>query len=171
MTLDDMNALQEVVRYLRCQADTLQTQIEEELEVIKEAQLHLQTIENLEPEDRKIFSPRSMDVYKEKIQMTRTEKSFHEDRNKVLLERKAVLDNQITKLETVLQHQQREISAEKKRIQKQFQVFWKKLEEIISRIEKSSASIDRNPIQARQDFVIIAKTLQEAVENMKKNAG
>ena len=54
MTLDDRNALQEVVRYLRCQADTLQTQIEEELEVIKEAQLHLQTIENLEPEDRKI---------------------------------------------------------------------------------------------------------------------
>ena len=103
--------------------------------------------------------------------MTRTEKSFHEDRNKVLLERKAVLDNQITKLETVLQHQQREISAEKKRIQKQYQVFWKKLEEIISRIEKSSASIDRNPIQARQDFAIIAKTLQEAVENMKKNAG
>lgn len=45
MTLDDRNALQEVVRYLRCQADTLQTQIEEELEVIKEAQLHLQTIE------------------------------------------------------------------------------------------------------------------------------
>ncbi len=42
------------------------------------------------------------------------------------------------------------------------------LENIIGRIENSSGYIDRNPIQARQELAIIAKSLRELVDRMRE---
>lgn len=170
MTLQDYNALQEVLSELRRQAESVEARIEERLGYIREAQIHLQAIEDLEPEDRKIFSPRRVDAqYKEEIRKTEEEKAFHEERKRELCNKKALVDSQIAKIETVLEHQQKEISLQTKRKKNRYQVLRKHFEDIIERIEKNSASIDRNPIQARQNFAIIAKMLEETVNAMQED--
>lgn len=158
MTLEDYNALHEIVRERRLEAEELKVRIEEQSGYIREAKARLLAMENLEPEDKKVFSPRKADVlYKEEIRKIKEEKSLHEENSRLLQERKAVIDSQIAKLEEILEHEKKDFAT---------QFCQKELKEIIGKIKSSSQFIDRNPIQARQDFAIIAKALQEIVKKM-----
>lgn len=158
MTMEDYNALQEILYERHRESEGLKTQIEEESGYIREAKAGLLAIGNLEPEDKKIFSPRRTNaLYKEEIRKIKEEESLHEEKIRLLHERKAIVDSQITKIEAILEHHKKDHSA---------QFFLKDLEEIIDRIEGNIKLIDKNPIQARQDFSVIVKSLREIVEGM-----
>ena len=161
MTLQDYNALQEVLSELRRQAESVEAQIEERLGYIREAQIHLQAIEDLEPEDRKIFSPRRVEVlYKEEIGRIKEEKAVHEEQIRRLCSRREVLERRISRLEAVCRHQREHARSRR-------DASLMELENIIGRIESSSGYIDRNPIQARQELAIIVKSLREIMDRMR----
>ena len=167
MTLEDCNALHEMLNEFRRETAELEAQIQGHLGCIREAEAHLRAFENLEPEDKKVFSPRKVEIlYKEEIHRIKEEKSFREEQNRVLCGRKAVIDERIKKLETVLDHEKNEFSSRAEAAKKQQNAAVKSLKEIIGKMEKSSAFIEKSPIQARQDFAIITKSLREIVDKM-----
>ena len=167
MTLEDCNALYEMLKEFRLEAAELDTQIGERLGYIREAEAHLRAFENLEPEDKKFFSPRKVEVlYKEEIDRIKEEKSSHERQNHELRARKAVIDGRIEKLEAVLSHEKEDFSAREEETSKRQNASVRSIREIVSKIEKSSAFIEKSPIQARQDFAIIAKSLREIADDM-----
>lgn len=169
MTLEDYNTLYEVLNERRRESEELKVRIEEHHSHIMEAGVHLKAIEGLETEDRNIFSPRKADIlYKEEIRKIKEEKYFHEERSRSFQERKTVVDCQVAKLTTVLEHQKKDSFAFSEETQSQYKKQLKDLKEIIDRIEYSSAFIEKNPIQARQDFLIIAKSLREIVDRLRE---
>ena len=167
MKSEDRNALFEMLNEFRREAAEMEVQIQEHLGCIREAEVYLRVFENLEPEDKKVFSPRKMEIlYKEEIDRIKEEKSSHEERNRGLCARKAVIDGRIEKLETVLNHEKKDSSSRADAAKKQQYASVKRLKEIIGKIEKSSLFIEKSPMQARQDFAIIAKSLREIVDKM-----
>lgn len=167
MRLEDYNALYEMLNEFRLEAAELEKQIEERLGYIREAEAHLRAFENLEPEDKKFFSPRKVEIlYKEEIDRIKEEKSSHERQNHELRARKAVIDGRIEKLEAVLSHEKKDFSVRAEKTKERQNASVKSLREIVSKIEKSSAFIEKSPIQARQDFAIIAKSLRKIADNM-----
>ena len=79
MKKEDYQALQEMLKEFREEAAELQARIEKYEERVKEAELYLKAIQDSEPEDRKVFSPRRVEVlYKEEIGRIKEQKALHE---------------------------------------------------------------------------------------------
>lgn len=168
MSLDDYNDLQTILNELRGACKNLEVQIEEQLGAIREAEAHLWAIENIEPADKKIFSPRKVEIlYKEEIGKIREEKECHEIQKRELCDKKAVLDRWALKIGKIVEKQEKEFSAYTEIVQKNHRISLEILEELTDRIEKNGSAIERNPIQVRQDYLIIAKALRETVEQLR----
>lgn len=162
MKKEDYQALQEMLKEFREEAAELQARIEKYEERVKEAELYLKAIQDSEPEDRKVFSPRRVEVlYKEEIGRIKEEKAVHEEQIQRLCSQREVLEKRISRLEAVCRHQ-------RERARRRRDASLMDLENIIGRIENSSGYIDRNPIQARQELAIIAKSLRELVDRMRE---
>ena len=147
MSLDDYNALCTILNELRGDCRNLEVQIEEQLGAIREAEAHLRAIENIEPADKKIFSPRKVEIlYKEEIGKIREEKEFHEKQKRELCDKKAVLDRWASKIGEIVEKQQSDFSAHTEIVQKNHRVTLEILEELTDRIEKNSTAIERNPV-------------------------
>lgn len=169
MTLEDYKDLHDILQELRREAENLETQIDQQLGYIREAEVHLRAMNNREPEDKKIFSPRKMDLlYKEEIGKIREEKDSHEKQNRELCDKKGVIDKWTSTIEKVLGNQQRDFSAQTQMAKDQYKSSLEDLYKMIDKIESRSSSIEKNPIQARQDFTIIAKDLRETVDKMRE---
>lgn len=161
MKKEDYQALRELLKEFREEAAELKARIEEHDGRVKEAELRLKTIQDSEPEDRKIFSPRRVEVlYKEEIGRIKEEKAVHEEQIQRLCSRREVLERRISRLEAVCRHQREHARSRR-------DASLMELENIIGRIESSSGYIDRNPIQARQELAIIAKSLREIMDRMR----
>lgn len=162
MTLEDYQALHEMLEEFRLEAGELQARIEEHARYIREAKMHLRAIVDSEPEDRKVFSPRKAEVlYKEEVKKIEKGKALHEEARQRLCEEKAVIEGRIARLEAVCRHQREPAGG-------RWEGSLTDLEKIADRIQGSSSYIDRNPIQARQELAIIAKSLKETVARMRK---
>ena len=162
MKKEDYQALQEMLKEFREEAAELQARIEKYEERVKEAELYLKAIPDSEPEDRKVFSPRRVEVlYKEEIGRIKEQKALHEEQIRQLCGERDVIGRRISRLETVCRHQ-------RDRARSRRDASLMDLEKIIGRIESSSGYIDRNPVQARQELAIIAKSLRELVDRMRE---
>ncbi len=162
MTLEDYQVLHEMLEEFRREAGELQARIEEYAAYIREAELHLRAIVDSEPEDRKVFSPRKAEVlYKEEIQKIEKQKALHEERRLRLCEEKSVIEGRVARLEAVCRHQREPAGS-------RWEGSLTDLEKIAERIQGSGSYIDRNPIQARQELAIIAKSIKETVARMRE---
>ena len=160
MRLEDYEELCEMLGELRQEAVELELQIDRNLRYIREAEAHLTAFMGSEPDDVKVFSPRKTEtVHRSEIGRIKSEKSVYEEQNKELEKRKNILDKRIAGFEEILDRQSRENSKNRKEEERQ-EICPEELDELISKIEKSSACIDRNPIQAKQDFALTVRYLR-----------
>ena len=103
MKKEDYQALQEMLKEFREEAAELQARIEKYEERVKEAELYLKAIQDSEPEDRKVFSPRRVEVlYKEEIGRIKEEKAVHEEQIQRLCSQREVLEKRISYLRGLL---------------------------------------------------------------------
>lgn len=166
MVLEDYDALCEMLKEFGQEAEEINSQIERNQIRIKEAEAHLNALKNLEPDDVKVFSPRKAEIlYKEEIEKIGQEKYLCEKQNQDLYGRKALLENRIKGLTCILNRQIHTPQME------QYEAFIEELEELVQKIQKSSMSIDKNPMQSRQDFAIIVRCLQNLADRMRDSVG
>lgn len=172
MILEDYDTLSRMLDEFRREAADIEAAIEKNVGNIRETEAYLKVYLDSEPEDVKVFSPRKMEIiYKEEIQKKKREKSAWEMENQELNRRKSILQNRIAGLEDVLLRQGQDFSSRPEEVRKQYDASIRELEELADGIGRSIASIERNPIQARQDFVIIEKRLREAADKMRHMTG
>ena len=142
--MDDYDALREMIEEFQQEAADMESRIRLNIRNIREAEAYLKVYLDSEPDDVKVFSPRKMEIlYQEEIRKKKEEKSVWEKENQELSSRKAILDSRIASLKGILGRQQQDF-----------------------RMEKGSASMERNLIQARQEFAIIERRLREIVYDM-----
>lgn len=171
MKLEDYYVLNEMLGEFRREAADLEAQIDHCARCIQEADAHLKAIENQEPEDRKVFSPRKTGtLYKEEIERIRTEKAACEKENQYLSDKKSVADGRVKRLSGVLERQEQSFTVQGEYEADIRDAALANLEELWEKIEKSRQQIERNPIQARQDFAIIAKLLRDTIDQIRDMA-
>ncbi len=164
MTVEDYKPLYDMLEEFREEEAGLQARIEEHEAQAREAEIHLKAIEDTEPEDRKVFSPRRAEIlYKEEIEKIKARKVLHEEQKQRLCSEKAIIERRISRLEEVCRHQRASDRSK-------HDASLMELENLIGRIESSSAYIDRNPIQARQELAIIAESLRRMLVRMREEA-
>ena len=71
----------------------------------------------------------------------------------------------------VLSRQRKNVSSRAEGAKKQYEASMEELGGLAEKILQSSAWIERNPVQARQDLAIIARRLKEAVDRVRDVMG
>lgn len=169
MRTEDYNKLYGLLEAFLGEAAEVDAQMSDTTRRIQEADAYLATYTGEEPDDVKVFSPRKMEIlYKEEIQKKKEEKSAYEERNQDLCRRKEILDGRIADLQDILSRQKQDFSSRMEAAKEQYRASMKELARLADKIEESSGYIEKNPFQARQDFAIIAKSLKETVEQLRK---
>lgn len=168
MTLDDYNILNEMLQELRQESTEMDAEMNRNLRYIREAEIHLKSFTESESDDFKVFSPRKAGIiHKEEIEKICSEKTDYEEKNQELNRKRQALAARIAKLENILRHRECDFDLQAENIRKRQDSLAQNLEELVHKMELSSACIDRNPIQARQDFAIIGKCLKEIAEKIR----
>lgn len=167
MILDDYNALNEMLGTFRQEADEMDIQIQNNLRRMKELEIYLQSLVGVESEDFKVFSPRKAEViYKEEIGKTQKQIKEFEEQNKELCSKRDILYGRIHTIEEILGHYNTDFVAQTESMKNLLIYSMEDLNQLIQKLEMSSAYIDKNPIQVKQDFVIIGKRLKEMLMNI-----
>lgn len=171
MKLEDYYVLNEMLGEFRREAADLEAQMNHCERRVKEAEAHLKVFEDQESDDRKVFSPRKAGVlYKEEIERIRKEKSACEEERQYLSEKKSIVDGRIKRIFGVIDGQEKSFTVQEKTDNRILDATVESLDELTERIEKTCLQIQRNPIQARQDFAIIAKSLRETTDKIRNRA-
>lgn len=168
MKLDDYNALKGMLSEFRQEVKDIDMQLQTDMERIRDIDARLKVFRDAEPEDFKVFSPRKMEtVHREEIERIREEKSVYEKNDRELNGKKEFLLKYISKLEGILKCQKKDSILEKEEAEELHDACIRDLEQLVHKIEQSSALIVRNPIQARQDFAVIGRSLKENVDKIR----
>lgn len=170
MILDDYNALSGLLEEFRQEEEETDIRIQNILRRIRESETYLKTIMGSEPDDYKVFSPRKAEViYKEEIRKANEEIEELEGQNKELCGKRDVLYGRIHMIENIIGHYNPDSMAQKESEEDLWKSSMESLRRLADKIEISSAYIDRNPIQAKQDYIIISKCLQEIIDKIRSS--
>ena len=170
MKLENYNTLKEMLLEFKRELGETDREIALHLRYIKEAEAHLKAFTEAETEDFKVFSPRKMEIiHKEEIDKIRNEKSFYEERNRELYRRKEYLDRRILKLTDILEKESGDLVLQEEKKPDLYSDHAKDLEEFALKIQKGIGYIESNPVQAKQDFIIIAKCLKETAGRIRNS--
>ncbi len=175
MTLDDYNSLHEIWNELCQEEAELETQIQYNFRCIREAEAYMNTFLNSETEDYKVFSPRKAEViYKDEIENAKNKIHLHEENNKVLTQKKDIINNKIRKLESILSHRNYSRTLlnvqeeERQRIARDLHdTSLQNLTHLIHKIELSTMYIDKDPIQAKLELSVIERRLRETIDEIR----
>lgn len=168
MTQKDYDALKVILEEFRQEKGSIDIRFQNNVRRIKEAQVYLKTLMGSEPDDFKVFSPRKPEViHKEEIGKIRGEISELEGQNQEFGDRKLVLTKHIRNLEDILGREHVDSQEEEENAEKLKEESLRGLADLVRRMEQSSACIEKNPIQAKQECVIIARCIQDIVDKMK----
>lgn len=167
MLLEDYSVLNELLEEIKQETADVERRMDANFRRIREAETYIHTIIASESEDFKVFSPRRAEVlYREELQEAREGSLACVQENKKLAERRELLNGRICRLRELLDFLDGEMRTQTKEAE-DFQVKTiQSLKALAEKIDGSSAWIERNPIQARQDFVIIGKCLRDLAERM-----
>ena len=175
MIFDDYNSLSEIWNELSQEASELETQIQYNLRCIREAEAYVDTFLNSETEDYKVFSPRKAEIiYKDEIEEAKMRITSHEENNRELYQKKNVIDERIRRLETILNHQNRNLTflnvqeEDRQRIARDLHdTSLQNLSHLIHKIELSSMYIDKDPIQAKLELAVIGRCLRDTIDEIR----
>lgn len=96
---------------------------------------------------------------------------MYEERRGELSQKRETLEGRMTALQDVLSRQRKNVSSRAEGAKKQYEASMEELGGLAEKILQSSAWIERNPVQARQDLAIIARRLKEAVDRVRDVMG
>lgn len=168
MRLEDYNALKEMLSEFRQEVQEIEAELNSDRERIRDIDARLKAFHDAEPEDFKVFSPRKMEtVYREEIEQIREEKCAYESHDRELNGKKEFLARYIDKLEKILKCRKKNLLQEKETAAELHDASIRDLDQLVSKIEQSAGQIIKNPIQAKQDFAVIGRSLKETVDKMK----
>jgi len=175
--LENYQILDELLEEFRQEKTEIDMEIEYNDRYIKRADVVLKEFKNLESEDYKVFSPRRIEiVHKEEIEQADKEKSKYEEKNRDLSRKKNILNERIIKLEKILKEQDYDSmllvkdGEERKSGEKLQSESIKRLIEIFDKIDSGSHYLEQNQVvQARQEFMIIKKSLSDLLEIIKSS--
>lgn len=168
MRLDDYNELKEMLSEFRREVRDIETELGSDMERILDINARLKVFQDAEPEDFKVFSPRKMEtVHREELERIKEEKSVYESRDRELNGKKEFLTRYIDKLEKILKCRKKDLFQGKETAEELHDASIQNLDQLVYKIEQSSAQIIRNPIQAKQDFAVISQSLKETVDKMR----
>ncbi len=173
MIIDDYNILVDVINELRQEILNLDAQIDDNSRRIKESDVYLNGF--TEPEESKLFNPRNLQtVYKEEIQKVLKLKEDYTKQNEQLFQKRDVLSERVSKLETILTRENQELTVlkiqeeDRKRIARELHdTSLQNLTHLIHKIELCSMYIDKDPIQAKLELSIINKHLRETIDEIR----
>lgn len=167
MLTEDYNVLTELLEDLKREAGEADRAIEANLRRIRETEAYVEAFTDAESEDFKVFSPRRAEVlHKEELQDARQRILAYQRENEELTERRKLLHGRMGRLRELLDHMERETQRQVREAGELQAKTLQSLRALAERIDRSSACIERNPIQARQEFAIIGKSLRELAEEM-----
>ena len=168
MVIEEYDALQKILSEFRQEVNTIEEQIQRDMECIRDREASIQAFTDAEPEDFKVFSPRKMEaVHREEIERIRQEKSVCENRGRELKEKKEFLVKYIEKLEKILKCRKKDIIKGNEAERELQDTVIHDLDQLVHKIEQSSSQIVGNPVQAKQDFAVIGQSLKENVDKMR----
>lgn len=168
MKAEDYNILNFMMEEFQQEKQKIEIQIKNNLKNIKIAETHIEYLQNSESEDFKIFSPRKKDAEKNKrIEIILEEKSKYEQSNLKLNERRQILISYIDNIDTILKHQNIEDKSEKEKIKYVCNDVIHDLDDLILKINEKCKYIEKNPVQAKQDFVIIGRYLRKITDKLR----
>lgn len=168
MRSEDYQTLNTMVEEFRREVSEINIQIENNLRNIKTADAQLKSFTDSEEESFRLFSPRRMEAEdRRRMEKIAGEKVEYEDFNKELEAKKKVLTDYADKIDNIIKRQTIDNISTIENLKNSCTEVLQKLEGLIQRIEISSEYIEKNPLQAKQDFIIIKKYLQEIVVKMK----
>jgi len=175
MMMDDYKSLNEILQELRQEEYEVKSQIQYNLRCIKETETYVDDFMKSETEDFKVFSPRKAEIiHKEEIEKAKEKKSFYEECNKELSQKKGVLNSRINKIESILNHQSRNFTflkvqeEERQRIARELHdTSLQNLAHMIHKLELSSMYIDKDPIQAKLELTVVSKCLRETIDEIR----
>lgn len=168
MRQDDYNNLKEMISEFRQELDKIENKLRTDRDRILDIDARLQVFRDAEPEDVRVFSPRSLEIsHREEIEQIKAEKRTREDRERELTLKKEFLTGYIKKMRAILRHQDQEKAQEKQPAEELQASSIQNLDQLVHKIEQSSAMIVTNPIQAKQDLAVIGQKLKETVDQMR----
>lgn len=168
MKAEDYNILNSMMEEFQQEKLKIEIQIESNLKNIKIAETHIESFQNSESEDFKIFSPRKKDKEENRrIEIILVEKSKYEESNLKLNERRQILISYIDNIYTILKNQSIEDVSENERIKDVCNDVLRGMDELISKIDEKCKCIEKNPVQAKQDFVIIGRYLRKIADKLR----
>lgn len=168
MRMEEYRTLKNILLEFRQEVETIEKQIQEDLEYIREKEVSLKALTGDEPEDFKVFSPRKPEtLHKAEIERLRKEKSVYEGKNRELENRKSIFEKYIPIFEDIVKCTPEESKEERISAQELHDSVMCDLEKLVQKIESSSTHIVMNPIQAKQDFAVIGSCLKNTIDKMK----
>jgi len=173
--LSDYDSLYEMWDEFCHEAAEIDARIQKNLRGIREVDSYLNTFLKSETEDFKVFSPRKAEViHKDEIDEANRKKASYEEQNKVLNQKKDVINDRINRLETLMEHQNRKFNflkvqeEERQRIARDLHdTSLQNLAHLIHKIELCTMYIDKDPIQAKLELSVISKRLRETIEEIR----
>ena len=168
MKLESYRELKEIVSELKQEVIDIENQMETDKKRIRDIDARLKVFRDAEPEDFKVFSPRNMEIlHRDEIYVMKEEKSEYEKREIEFGRRKDSLTAYMKKIQNILKNQDKDALLEREPAETLQEKSMRELEELIHKIEQSSALIVQNPIQAKQDFACIGQCLKENVDRIR----
>ncbi len=173
MIIDDYNILLDVIKELRQEISELDAQIDCNSRSIKEADIYLKDFK--EPEDLKVFNPRNIEtIHREEIQRTLKSRDDCVEKNEQLNKKRNLLSARVSKLETILNRENCEITVlkiqeeDRQRIAGELHdTSLQNLTHLIHKIELCSMYIDTDPVQAKLELSVINKYLKETIDEIR----
>lgn len=167
MILEDCEALNGLLEEFRQEEYEAEDQIQDITRHIKEAETYLKNLLGSESDDYKVFSPRKAEIiYKEEIDKIKGEIEESEEQRKKICGKRDILSKRIHTIEGILSHYDADCAGERKEAGDLQASSVDSLNTLIDKIKVSGTYIDRNPIRAKQDYVIISKCLREVVDRI-----
>lgn len=172
---DNYDVINELLLELKHRLSDVNYQIHVNDLYMKEAEMHVKSLEESESEDFKLFSPRSMrDRYKEEIDKTVSSKIVYESKNRELNETKKILLERIENLENLLL--QKEYISEdlysqendRQRIARDLHdTSLQDLIYIIHKLELCEMYIDENPEKAKVELSAASNGLRGIIKDIR----
>lgn len=175
MDIESYNTLKDILNDFRSELKELEIQLQYNRRCVKEADIYVNSFLDSEPEDYKIFSPRSAEsVYEEEIKKTYAEKAAYENTCRELEEKKTLLLNRIHSIEKVLENENYQLTVlkvqeeDRQRIARDLHdTSLQNLAHLVHKIELSSLYIDKDPVQAKLELSLVNKELRETIDEIR----
>lgn len=180
MNLDEYAALSEILNEIHHEREAICDRLQDNLSCIKTEEIYAKNFVKTEPDDYKVFSPRSTELlYQEQMEKIEKQKSGYEEENKALCLQKNTFDSWEERIKKILNRANSKLSdddlavldiqeQDRQRIARDLHdTPLQNLAHLIHQIELSGMYIDKDPVRAKLELTIVNKKLKETIDEIR----